>query len=39
MDVKTTARVSKYAEDHGIPKSVVIRLAVNEFFLKLEGCN
>lgn len=39
LDEKTIARVKKYGEDHGIPKAVVIRLVVNDFFLKLEGKN
>jgi len=34
LDDKTNARISKYAEEHGIPKSVVIRMIVNDFFLK-----
>jgi len=38
LDEKTIARVKKYSDDHGIAKAVVIRLAVNDFFLRLEGC-
>lgn len=37
LDSKTHERVKKYAENHGIPRAVVIRLAVNEFFLKQGG--
>lgn len=38
LDEKTHSRVKEYAEAHGIPRAVVIRLAVNDFFLKLEEC-
>lgn len=37
LDEKTASRVKKYAEDHGIPKAVVIRMIVNDFFLKKEA--
>ncbi|MCK4995756.1 MAG: hypothetical protein KAR55_02610 [Thermoplasmatales archaeon] len=37
LDEKTTSRIKKYAEEHGIPKSVVIRIIVNDFFLKKEA--
>lgn len=36
LDEKTSARIKKYAEEHGIPKAVVIRMIVNDYFLKLE---
>ena len=37
LDEKTLARVKKYSEEHGIAKAVVIRLAVNDFFLNLKA--
>jgi len=39
LDEQTVGRITKYAENHGIARSVVIRLAVNEFFLKLGEIN
>lgn len=37
LDEKTHSRVKNYAEDHGIPRAVVIRMIVNDFFLKQRG--
>ena len=37
LDEKTLTRVKKYGEEHGIPRAVVIRMIVNDFFLKREG--
>jgi len=37
LDEKTLERVEKYGHEHGIARAVVIRLAVNDFFLKLGG--
>ena len=37
LDEKTKALLDTYAKNHSISRSAVIRLAVNEFFLKTEA--
>lgn len=37
LDEKTSERIKQYAENHGIPRAIVIRLAVNEFFIGQES--
>jgi len=36
LDDKTTKKLDEFAEKHSLSRSAVIRLAVNEFFLKKE---
>ncbi len=37
LDKKTKDKVDSYGENHSLSRSAVIRLAVNEFFIHLEG--
>jgi hypothetical protein len=37
LDEKTNKLLEKYSTTHSIPKSVAVRMIVNDFFLKLEG--
>ena len=37
LDNSTKKKCDDYGNSHGLSRSAVIRLAVNEFFLKLEG--
>ncbi len=37
FDVSTIKNCQKYADERGLSFSSVIRLATNEFFLKMEG--
>ncbi|MCK5260874.1 MAG: hypothetical protein KAJ44_01695 [Thermoplasmatales archaeon] len=36
MDKKTKKKIDTYGEDHALSRSSVIRLAVNDFFIRLE---
>lgn len=36
LDKKTKNKLDSYGEKHALSRSSVIRLAVNEFFIKLE---
>ena len=37
IDKKTKKKVDSYGEDHALSRSAVIRLIVNDFFIKQEG--
>lgn len=37
LDEKTINKLSRYCKDHSISRSAVIRLAVNDFFIRLDG--
>ena len=34
LDEKTREKIDKYAKNHALSRSAVIRLAVNDFFLR-----
>lgn len=37
LDKKTKSKLDSYGEKHALSRSAVIRLAVNDFFLRLRG--
>jgi len=37
IDDKTIKKLEKYGNDHSLSRSAVIRLAVNDFFIRLEA--